>query len=113
MLLYNYDNYPMKCEYFTPTVRHHDSKIKSNIQSNKKAKLPVTIQNGDHGKRQYNQSIKPIKLPTNQLIAGLSSCSPSLSSVNCGNEEISAEKENQVIYRTKEKSLPARGSMGY
>ena len=78
----------------------YDSKIKSSIQSNKKTKLPVTIQNGEGRKRQYNQSIKQIKLPTDQFKSGLSSSSPSLSSVNCGNEEISAEKKRQVLYRT-------------
>lgn len=76
--------------------------VKSNQTFNQigKTKLLVTIQNGEGKKRQYNQSIKQIKLPTNQLKSGLSSYSPSLSSVSCGNEEISAEKKIQVIYST-------------
>lgn len=67
----------------------------------RKRKLPVTIQNTVGRNRQYNQSIKQIKLPTNQTFW---SC-PSLFSVNSGSEEILKEKKNQVINKSEEKSL--------
>ena len=73
--------------------RGQDSETKSNIQSSKKTKLPVTIPNGEGRRRQYNQSIKQIKLPTNPFKSGLCGCGTSLSSVNRGNEEISAGKD--------------------
>ena len=51
---------------------------------------------GREGK--YNQSIKQIKLPTNQFTSGLSGCGSSLSSVSRGDGEISAEGKRGRLY---------------